>query len=54
MMPHPKKIKKIIIIIKFDMPSAKNFKEIKKNLNRNFRKFNIVDIKRSLETDCNL
>ena len=42
MIPHPIKIKKITIIIKFDMPSAKNLKEIQKNLSSVFIKFNMT------------
>jgi len=46
MILQPRKIKKIIIIIKFDMPSAKNFKEIQKKLNKDFIKYSMIDIKR--------
>ena len=42
MIPQPIKIKKITIIIKFDMPSAKNLKEIQKNLSSVFIKFNMA------------
>ena len=41
MIHQPMKIKIITIIIKFDIPSAKNLKKIQKNLNSTFMKFSM-------------